>query len=86
MVCEFSTPQGRWLRGPHQLYLRAVLPAMAMATAGGEDAYSYLAESIQDWPDQVALARLIKAAGWSQVAYRNLTGGIVVLHRARRPV
>jgi len=49
------------------------------------DAYVYLAESIRAWPDQAALAALIGAAGpWSRVGWRNLTGGIVALHRATR--
>jgi demethylmenaquinone methyltransferase/2-methoxy-6-polyprenyl-1,4-benzoquinol methylase len=46
-------------------------------------AYEYLAESIQAWPDQPALAGLVEAAGWSRVEWRNLSGGIVALHRAR---
>jgi demethylmenaquinone methyltransferase/2-methoxy-6-polyprenyl-1,4-benzoquinol methylase len=44
----------------------------------------YLAESIRAWPDQAALARRIQGAGWTKVAWRNLTGGIVALHRAVR--
>ncbi|MCL2455647.1 MAG: demethylmenaquinone methyltransferase [Micrococcales bacterium] len=86
VVCEFSTPAASVLRGPHNLYLRLVLPAMARATASSDDAYRYLVESIQHWPDQVALAHQIRAAGWGKVAYRNLSGGIAVLHRATRPV
>ncbi len=49
------------------------------------DAYVYLAESIRAWPDQAALGQLIKGTGWTQVAFRNLTGGVVALHRATRP-
>jgi demethylmenaquinone methyltransferase/2-methoxy-6-polyprenyl-1,4-benzoquinol methylase len=48
-------------------------------------AYRYLAESIQAWPDQAALSRIIAAAGWADVAWRNLSGGIVAAHRAIRP-
>jgi hypothetical protein len=48
------------------------------------DAYRYLAESIRAWPDQAALAARIGAAGWAGVQWRNLSGGIVALHRARR--
>jgi demethylmenaquinone methyltransferase/2-methoxy-6-polyprenyl-1,4-benzoquinol methylase len=45
----------------------------------------YLAESIREWPDQRALSRRLQQAGWGEVAWRNLSGGIVALHRARRP-
>ncbi len=48
------------------------------------EAYTYLAESIRDWPDQRELGLTIKRAGWQDVAYRNLSGGIVALHRATR--
>ena len=48
------------------------------------EAYVYLAESIRAWPDQAALAARIRSAGWTDVAWRNLAGGVVALHRARR--
>ena len=54
--------------------------AMARAVSSNPDAYVYLAESIRAWPDQAELARRIEAAGWTDVAWRNLTGGIVALH------
>ena len=49
------------------------------------ESYVYLAESIQAWPDQRELALAIAGAGWSDVAWRNLTGGVVALHRATAP-
>jgi demethylmenaquinone methyltransferase/2-methoxy-6-polyprenyl-1,4-benzoquinol methylase len=49
------------------------------------DAYVYLAESIRAWPAQSALAAMLTEAGWSHVEWRNLTGGIVALHRATAP-
>ena len=59
-------------------------PAVARRTSSNPEAYVYLAESIRAWPDQRALAADIAASGWSQVQWRDLTGGIVALHRARR--
>ena len=85
VVCEFSQPTwGPW-RSLYSGYLLRALPPVARALSPEPDAYVYLAESIQAWPDQRALGGLIKRAGWSQVAYRNLTGGIVALHRGVRP-
>ena len=46
------------------------------------EAYDYLNESIRDWPDQRTLSAWIREAGWTDVAYRNLSFGIVALHRA----
>jgi demethylmenaquinone methyltransferase/2-methoxy-6-polyprenyl-1,4-benzoquinol methylase len=85
VVCEFSHPTWRPLRTAYVEYLMRALPAAARGVASNPDAYVYLAESIRAWPDQVALARRIAAAGWSGVRWRDLTGGIVALHAATRP-
>jgi demethylmenaquinone methyltransferase/2-methoxy-6-polyprenyl-1,4-benzoquinol methylase len=53
--------------------------------ASNPEADRYLGESIRDWPDQKALAELMLKVGWGKVAWRNLTGGIVAMHRAIRP-
>jgi demethylmenaquinone methyltransferase/2-methoxy-6-polyprenyl-1,4-benzoquinol methylase len=68
----------------YQEYLMRALPVLAGAVTRDKGSYQYLAESIRSWPDQVALARLMQQAGWRRVAYRNLTGGIVALHRATK--
>jgi len=82
VVCEFSTPVRRPLRAAyHQVALRA-LPAMARAVSSNAPAYGYLVDSIKAWPDQATLATMILTAGWPRVEWRNLTGGIVALHRA----
>jgi demethylmenaquinone methyltransferase/2-methoxy-6-polyprenyl-1,4-benzoquinol methylase len=63
-------------------YLMRALPPVARAVSSSPDAYVYLAESIRAWPDQPALADLISRAGWRRPEWRNLSGGIVSLHRA----
>jgi demethylmenaquinone methyltransferase/2-methoxy-6-polyprenyl-1,4-benzoquinol methylase len=63
-------------------YLMKALPPIARAVSSSPDAYVYLAESIRAWPDQAALADLVAAAGWRRPEWRNLSGGIVTLHRA----
>lgn len=85
LVCEFSRPTTTALRTAYQHYLRRVLTPVASWVTHTPEAYDYLGESIQAWPDQPALAGKITTAGWSEVGWRNLTGGIVALHRARRP-
>lgn len=65
-------------------YLMRSLPVVARTVSSNPDAYVYLAESIRAWPDQAALAARVGAAGWGRVAWRNLTGGVVALHRAVR--
>ena len=61
-----------------------LLPLVARVVSSNPEAYRYLAESIRAWPDQAGLATRMRSAGWEDVAYRNLSGGIVALHRARR--
>ena len=85
VVCEFSRPSWPPLRTIYLEYLMRALPWVARRVSSNPEAYVYLAESIRAWPDQRGLAELIAAAGWSHVAWRDLTGGIVALHRARRP-
>jgi len=85
VVCEFSTPTWAPFRTVYSGYLVRALPAVAKVVARESAAYDYLAESIRVWPDQQGLARLLQRSGWSGVAYRNLSGGIVALHRATNP-
>ncbi len=85
VVCEFSHPSNRLFRTVYLSYLMRWLPAVARRVASNPEAYVYLAESIRAWPDQAGLADRITGAGWSAVAWRNLTGGVVALHRAVRP-
>jgi demethylmenaquinone methyltransferase/2-methoxy-6-polyprenyl-1,4-benzoquinol methylase len=84
VVCEFSHPVNRAFRTVYLSYLMRSLPALARGVSSNPDAYVYLAESIRAWPDQASLAALIAEAGWARVAWRNLTGGVVALHRAIR--
>ncbi len=77
MVPVFSTV--------YKEYLMQALPRVARAVSSNPEAYVYLAESIRAWPDQATLAQQIRDAGWSDVRWRNLTGGIVALHAAVKP-
>lgn len=85
VVCEFSTPTWAPLRTVYSEYLVRALPAVARVVSSDPESYEYLADSIRAWPDQAGLARLLREAGWTKVAYRNLSGGIVALHRGVRP-
>jgi len=84
VVCEFSLPTNAAFRKVYRSYLVRGLPALAKLVSSNPVAYEYLAESIQQWPDQAGLAGWLSQAGWQRVAWRNLTGGIVALHRATR--
>lgn len=81
VICEFSHVGGVF--GPlYRLYLKYVLPKLSALFSKSPDAYDYLAESIAAWPNQKALKLDIEKAGFSAVKFRNLTLGVVALHRA----
>lgn len=84
VIAEFSTPTWPPFRSLYNFYLNTALPALSQGFSSDNAAYDYLIESIRAWPAQEELARNIQAAGWRQVGYRNLSGGIVALHRATR--
>ena len=85
VVCEFSHPTWQPFRTVYSEYLMRLLPAVATRVSSDPAAYVYLAESIRAWPDQVALAAQVQGAGWDQVGWRDLSGGIVALHRGTNP-
>jgi demethylmenaquinone methyltransferase/2-methoxy-6-polyprenyl-1,4-benzoquinol methylase len=85
VVCEFSHPTNPVFRTLYLSYLMRSLPAVARTVSSNPDAYVYLAESIRAWSDQAGLAAKIAESGpWARVGWRNLTGGVVALHRATR--
>ena len=85
VICEFSTPATAIVRTGYDFYQRFAMPALVKLSSSNDTAYEYLNESIREWPAQPELARWIRSAGFERVAYRNLTGGIVALHRGFVP-
>jgi demethylmenaquinone methyltransferase/2-methoxy-6-polyprenyl-1,4-benzoquinol methylase len=85
VICEFGHLSNARLDAWYGRYLSAALPAMARRLSPSSEAYSYLAESIRDWPRQAELARRMGAAGWTAIRWRNLTLGVVAVHAALRP-
>jgi demethylmenaquinone methyltransferase / 2-methoxy-6-polyprenyl-1,4-benzoquinol methylase len=82
VVCEFSRPVHGPFRAVYLNYVMRGLPQVARRVSSSPDSYVYLAESIQAWPGQRELAEVVAANGWQQVEWRNLSGGVVALHRA----
>jgi demethylmenaquinone methyltransferase/2-methoxy-6-polyprenyl-1,4-benzoquinol methylase len=80
MVLEFSQLPNDGLQKLYDLYSFNVIPRMGQLIAGDRDSYQYLVESIRRFPDQETFADMIRAAGFEQVSYRNLSLGIAALH------
>jgi demethylmenaquinone methyltransferase / 2-methoxy-6-polyprenyl-1,4-benzoquinol methylase len=81
LVLEFSHPVAPGLKPLYDAYSFNVLPLLGRFVAGDEASYRYLAESIRMHPDQETLLEMLRTAGYAQVRYHNLSGGIVALHR-----
>lgn len=83
VICEFSTPKPVWMQKLYYQVALKLLPGLARFSSN-KPAYDYLVESIIDWPDQTRLAKLIADAGWDSPSWRNLTQGVVAIHRATK--
>lgn len=81
LVLEFSKPVIEPLNKAYDAYSFHVLPRIGQAVVGDPDSYRYLAESIRMHPDQKTLKSMMENAGFEQVSYTNMTGGIVALHK-----
>jgi demethylmenaquinone methyltransferase/2-methoxy-6-polyprenyl-1,4-benzoquinol methylase len=83
-VLEFSRPTNAIVRPLFNLYFRKVLPWMGGLISGSLTAYTYLPASVQRFPDQSQLSLLMERAGFGQVGFENLTGGIAALHMGQK--
>jgi len=83
-ILEFSKVRPDLLRKLYDGYSLGLLPVLGKLVANDADSYQYLAESIRRHPGQSELASMLRTAGFSDVNYRNLSGGIVAIHRGTR--
>jgi demethylmenaquinone methyltransferase/2-methoxy-6-polyprenyl-1,4-benzoquinol methylase len=80
MVLEFSQLPNPLMQRMYDAYSFNVIPAMGQAIAGDRASYQYLVESIRRFPDQETFLGMVRAAGFENAAYRNLTMGVACLH------
>jgi demethylmenaquinone methyltransferase/2-methoxy-6-polyprenyl-1,4-benzoquinol methylase len=85
LVLEFSHPENAMLQKAYDTYSFSILPKLGQLVAGDAESYQYLAESIRMHPDQETLKGMMQEAGFEQVDYYNMTGGIVALHKGTKP-
>lgn len=85
VVCEFSRPTNSLVGWGYDTYMNVAMPSIVKLVSSDPEAYDYLFKTIQAWPDQAEFAQWLRQAGYEQVAHRNLTYGIVALHRGTKP-
>ena len=85
-VLEFSKPKTPVLRSLFKFYFTKLLPLLGGLISGSKSAYEYLPDSVARFPDQHQLAAIMTDAGFEEVSFENLTGGIAALHLGTRPL
>ena len=84
VVLEFTIPRWAPLRAAYLFYFRRLLPTIGRAVSKHRDAYTYLPESVLEFPEPEALARRLEAAGFTEVRFELLSGGICAVHHGTR--
>jgi demethylmenaquinone methyltransferase/2-methoxy-6-polyprenyl-1,4-benzoquinol methylase len=80
VILEFSTPRSRVINTVYQLYFRKILPVVGRIVSGHETAYTYLPLSVANFPVEEELAKRMTRAGFADVQWQSLTGGIAAIH------
>ncbi len=80
MVLEFNKIPNDMMQKIYDLYSFNIIPRLGQVIAGDRDSYQYLVESIRQFPDQDSFLNMVRAAGFDNAKYRNLTMGIACLH------
>lgn len=83
VILEFSSPVIPGFRGAFNFYFTRILPRIGGAVSGSRGAYEYLPDSVAKFPDQKALAEMMRSTGFAHVEFTNLTGGIAAIHTGK---
>lgn len=81
-ILDFSLPTVPLLKPLYRFYLHHLLPQMAGLITGRKEAYSYMADSIEQFPSGKKMCSLLEQCGFEKAAFKPMTGGIVTLYRA----
>ena len=85
-VLEFSSPVVPGFGRLFNFYFAHILPRVGGAVSGSRGAYEYLPDSVSKFPSQKGLASLMSERGFTNVRFKNLTGGIAALHSASKTI
>jgi demethylmenaquinone methyltransferase/2-methoxy-6-polyprenyl-1,4-benzoquinol methylase len=84
VILEFTTPAWAPMRAIYLSYFRRILPWVGRMISKHRDAYSYLPASVLEFPEPPALAARMQQAGFDEVAYVRLAGGVCAIHEGIR--
>lgn len=81
LILEFALPRSKLVRGFHLFYLRRLLPIIGRLLSGHATAYTYLNETIEEFPHGADFTALMQRAGFRGASFQSLSFGIVNLYR-----
>lgn len=82
---EFAMPRAWWIKGPYSVYLDRILPLLGRVVSPNPAAYRYLPDSVVEFPQRSDLTRRMSAAGFSETAWEEMSGGTVCLYKGVNP-
>jgi demethylmenaquinone methyltransferase/2-methoxy-6-polyprenyl-1,4-benzoquinol methylase len=86
VVClEISHPRNPLFGALFHLYFDRLVPLLGRIVGRAFDAYSYLPSSVSIFPDAPGLKAVMESAGWEDVHFHRLSGGIVAVHVGTKP-
>jgi len=84
LVLDFAFPSNRVWKALYLLHLRWVVPLLGRMFCGDADTHGYILESLRRYPGPGEIGRRMTAAGWEDVRWWNVLGGVMTLHRGVR--
>ncbi len=86
IILEFSMPRNAVIGYIYQFYFNFILPKIGNLISGHENAYTYLPESVADFPNQREFINWIKKSGFNKTSFIELSLGIVSIHSSHKPI
>jgi demethylmenaquinone methyltransferase/2-methoxy-6-polyprenyl-1,4-benzoquinol methylase len=84
-ILEFFLPRQRWLRKLYMIHLKMIMPRLGRLVAGSSAPWDYLAQSIENWTDNVNLKQQLQTAGFTEITIQPLTCQTVQVYLAQKP-
>ncbi len=86
VILEFSKPRRKAIKGLYNLYMGIVAPQVARLFKQNKEAYQYLCESANAFPDRQLFTDILKKVGYTHTEYSSLSLGICCIYSGRKPV
>jgi len=84
LILEFSLPTNKWVQKTYLFYLNKLLPTIGKLISAHEHAYTYLAQTIQSFPQAKTFCTLMEEVGFTEVKAHPLTFGIVTIYQGEK--